>query len=266
MRVINTIRLGGTVIRSNNTHRQILIETNTLSANNHRSLVAGSNFKTSERVFVNVMDDSIALPAEGDRVTVNGLLKRVNFCDSSMVKIGQVPIMESSLSRLEVYSKEVTAGAERDINHAVLAGYVKGVYENVRGKFSTHGLVKLSLNQGPMMFVADGIMSNQSDRFPHGKETYHQYLQNRDLLIHRIVRNKHQGHLKKGDRVTNHQHVDNLSIIATGAIANVIPIEDDLDNNPDPIYQSRIFCFSLASTNKLKSPIDSRYELGSNGY
>lgn len=262
VRVINKVRLAGTVIRSNPQNRQILMETKTIKPNHHKNLRTATNFKTDEKTFVNILDDSIVMPQEGDRVTVDGLLKRVNFCDSSFVKTGEVPIMERSLSRLEVYTKDLTVGAERDINHVVLGGYIKSVYENVDGLFGSNGLVKMSFNKGPMMFICDGVMTNTPDRFPHGRECYHQYMDNRDLLIYRIVRKRDQAQrgVKRSLRETNHQYVDNLPVVATGVVANVISAEDELDAIDDPVFQSRVWCFSLSALRGLKTPIDSSCE------
>ena len=258
VRIINKIRLAGTVISANTTNRQILMETKTLTANNHRNLRTAANYKTEEYIFVNLLDESVNVPRAGDRVTVDGLLKRVNFCDSSLVNSGEVPIMERSLSRLEVYTKDLTLGAERDINHVVLGGYVKSIYENVDGMFGSNGLIKMTFNKGPMMFVGDGIMTSSPERFPHGNECYHQYMANREQLVYRIRRNrKNQGHLKKGLRANNSQYIDNFAVIATGSVGNVVSIQDQLDKNEDPIFQSRVFCFSLTPIKDLKTKLDS---------
>ena len=73
-------------------------------------------------------------------------------------------------SRYEVYSSKYSkANTETDLNHVVVAGFVKSIYENVDGNYGTHGLVKINILKGPMLFIADGIMTNSEDRFPHKK-------------------------------------------------------------------------------------------------
>ena len=63
-------------------------ETKTLTGNLHENLVTSQKFSTDEKIFVTVLDDRYDIPLVGERVEVNGLAKRINFCDSSLVEPG----------------------------------------------------------------------------------------------------------------------------------------------------------------------------------
>ena len=97
VQLINRIKVCGSVLSSSSEHRQFLMETKTLQPNDHRNEWAAPSYTVSEKIFINLLDEKIMMPKKGDRVLVDGMLKRVNFCDSSFVEDHKRPIVERSL-------------------------------------------------------------------------------------------------------------------------------------------------------------------------
>ena len=243
--LVNHARVAGTVLDLSNDHRQFLLETNTLKVNDHVSHNVARTLTVKEHIFVTILNEDIALPRVGDRVTVNGITKVSKFCDSSLVPEGVTPELERSLSRVEVYARDFESGADEDINHVVLSGFIVKGYEMTRyknyGELGTHGLVKCTTSRGEMFFVADCLMTNSRDRFPHDREVHHQYVNSRRIVVPNIKR--HTGKKQKGkEAVVANNCIKNLPFVATCCIANVMKNEQ---YEEDVISQSRLFCMSL---------------------
>jgi len=238
--MINRAKVSGTVIDRSEFHRQMLIETKTLTGNLHENLVTSQKFSTDEKIFVTVLDDRYDIPLVGERVEVNGLAKRINFCDSSLVEPGTVPIMEQSMSRIEVFAENIEPAGDVDINHVVLSGLAKSAYENVKGEFGTHGLIKVSLTSGMMFFLGDKLMKNAEDDFPFMKEAYHQYVENRKVITPIFGRRKKSPDQRHSDKDSfagiNTNKTGNVPILATCSIANLMKEDFDIC---DGIFQSR---------------------------
>ena len=148
--------------------------------------------------------------------------------------------MEQSLSRIEVFAENIEPAGDVDINHVVLSGLVKSAYENVKGEFGTHGLIKVSLTSGMMFFLGDKLMKNSKDDFPFMKEAYHQYVENRKFITPIFGRRKKHPYDKCSDKDfagINKNGTGNFPILATCSIANFTK-EEDFDDC-DSIFQSR---------------------------
>ena len=147
--------------------------------------------------------------------------------------------MERSMSRIEVFAENIEPAGDVDINHVVLSGLAKNAYENVKGEFGTHGLIKVSLTSGMMFFLGDKLMKNAEDDFPFMKEAYHQYVENRKVIMPIFGRRKKSPNQKYSDKDfagINTNKTGNVPILATCSIANLMKEDFDIC---DGIFQSR---------------------------
>merc|ERR1712130_157172 len=264
--LVNHARVAGTVLDSSNEHRQFLLQTNTLKVNDHVSHDVARTLTVKEQMFVTILNEDIALPRAGDRVTVNGITKVSKFCDSSLVPEGVTPQLEQSLSRVEVYARDFERGAEEDINHVVLSGFINKGYEMTRyksyGELGTHGLVKCTSSRGEMFFITDCLMTNSRDRFPHNREVHHQYVNNRKIIVPNLRRQT--GKKQKGKEATAaSNYILNLPFVATCCIANVNKNEQ---HEEDDILQSRLFCMSLGMLSRENKAVIGNDELYSSNF
>ena len=153
------------------------------------------------------------------------------------------------MSRIEVFAENIEPAGDVDINHVVLSGLAKSAYENVKGEFGTHGLIKVSLTSGMMFFLADKLMKNSKDDFPFMKESYHQYVENRKVIMPIFGRRKKDPDQKRSDKDfagINKNSTGNVPILATCSITNFTK-EEDFDIC-DSIFQSRNGFFYLCHT------------------